>query len=119
MTDEDDEDWSDAEEGDDAFWGWNPAWLPIALDGNGCHLVVELRAGDGYGVIGGLDPQANPRFEGINTWPSTAALLEHTANALHGKVRSARSPCRTAACAGPCDRPSQQHRDLPAESTHA
>jgi hypothetical protein len=59
--------------------------VPIALDGNGCHLVVELRAGDGYGVIGGLDPQANPRFEGINTWPSTAALLEHTANALHGE----------------------------------
>lgn len=85
LGDEDDEDWSETEEGEeDAFWGWNPAWLPIALDGSGCHLVVELREGDRRGVVGVLDPEVGPRFEGYGTWPSTAALLEGTANALDG-----------------------------------
>jgi cell wall assembly regulator SMI1 len=83
--DEDDEDWSEVGEGgEDAFWGWNPAWLPIAVDGSGCHLVVELREGSRRGVVGVLDPESDPRFEGYGTWPSTAALLEGTANALHG-----------------------------------
>ncbi|MDU0294013.1 SMI1/KNR4 family protein [Saccharothrix longispora] len=82
---DDDEDWSETgEEEEDAFWGWNPAWLPIAADDSGCHLVVELREGRHHGVVGVLDPESGPRFEGYGTWPSTAALLEGTANALHG-----------------------------------
>lgn len=85
MSDEDDEDWTETEEGEeDRFWGWNPAWLPIALDGSGGHLVVELREGERRGVVGVLDPETGPRFEGYGTWPSTAALLEGTANALYG-----------------------------------
>ncbi|RKT54207.1 SMI1/KNR4 family protein [Saccharothrix australiensis] len=85
MGDEDDEDWSDVEEGEeDAFWGWHPAWLPIALDDTGCSLVVELREGDRLGAVGQLDPQSNPRFDGVNTYPSVAALLAYTADALHG-----------------------------------
>lgn len=86
FDDEDDEDWSDVEEGEeDNFWGWNPAWLPIALDDTGCALVVELRPGDRFGAVGYLDPQSIPRFAGVGTFRSTAALLEHTADALHGK----------------------------------
>ncbi|MGZ3143747.1 hypothetical protein ACVDFE_17475 [Lentzea chajnantorensis] len=85
FSDEDDEDWSEVEEGEeDLFWGWNPAWLPIALDDTGCALVVELRPGDRCGAVGQLDPQSIPAFEGVNTYPSTAALLEHTAAALPG-----------------------------------
>ncbi|WP_191303572.1 SMI1/KNR4 family protein [Lentzea cavernae] len=84
FSDEDDEDWSEVEPGEeDAFWGWNPNWLPIALDDSGCHLVVELRAGALHGSVGQLDPESAPRFAGVNTHPSTAALLEHTADALH------------------------------------
>ncbi|GGP65365.1 SMI1/KNR4 family protein [Saccharothrix coeruleofusca] len=87
VDDMSDEDWSEVEEGEeDAFWGWSPAWLPIAVDGSGCHLVVELREGSRHGAVGVLDPESNPRFEGSGTWPSTAALLEGTANALHGDV---------------------------------
>lgn len=85
ISDEDDEDWSDVEEGEeDNHWGWNPAWLPIALDDTGCTLVVELRPGDRFGAVGYLDPQSIPRFDGVDTFPSTAALLAHTADALHG-----------------------------------
>ncbi|MCR3749913.1 SMI1/KNR4 family protein [Lentzea californiensis] len=85
FSDEDDEDWSDVEPGEeDAFWGWNPNWLPIALDGSGCHLVVELRPGALHGAIGQLDPESDPRFEGVDTHSSTAALLDHTADALRG-----------------------------------
>lgn len=85
MSDEDDEDWSDVEQGEkDLFWGWNPAWLPIALDDTGCALVVVLRPGDRHGVVGYLDPQSTPRFDGVNTYSSPATLLQHTADALHG-----------------------------------
>lgn len=88
MTDEDDEDWSDVEEGEeDSFWGWNPAWLPIAADGSGSQLVVELRPGNRYGAIGQLGHGEAPRFDGISTQPSTAALLEYAAEAFHGKGR--------------------------------
>jgi cell wall assembly regulator SMI1 len=85
MGDEDDDDWSDVEEGEeDLFWGWNREWLPIALDDTGCALVVDLRPGDRRGTVGYLDPQSIPRFDSVNTYSSTAALLQHTANALHG-----------------------------------
>lgn len=81
---DDDEDWSEVEEGEeDLFWGWNPAWLPIALDDTRCALVVELRSGDRRGVVGYVDPQSTPRFDGVNTYSSTATLLQHTADALH------------------------------------
>ncbi|GAA2687996.1 hypothetical protein GCM10010428_61440 [Actinosynnema pretiosum subsp. pretiosum] len=82
IEDEDDEDWSEGEE--DAFWGWNPAWLPIAANGSGGHLVVELREGVHHGAVGVLDPESGLRFDGPGAWPSIAAMLEGTANALHG-----------------------------------
>ncbi len=82
MSDEDDEDWSEVEEGEeDNFWGWNPAWLPIAADGGGGYLIVDLREGDRYGVVGRLDPEFPPPF-GFDSYPSAAALLEYAATAL-------------------------------------
>ncbi len=70
--------------GEDAFRGWNPNWLPVALDDSGCRLLVELRLGELHRAVGQTDPESPPRFDGINTHVSTAALLEHTADALHG-----------------------------------
>ena len=76
---DDEDEWSDVEEGEeDAFWGWNPAWFPVAGDGGGSHLVVDLRTG----VLGEHDPEAGTRFG--SPWRSVAALLEATAEALHG-----------------------------------
>lgn len=80
IDDDEDEDWSDVEDGEeDAFWGWNAAWFPIAGDGGGCHLVVDLRTG----VLGEHDPESGTRFG--SPWRSVTELLEATACALQGE----------------------------------
>ncbi|MEU5693066.1 SMI1/KNR4 family protein [Actinosynnema sp. NPDC020468] len=84
MDGEDEDAWSEPEEDEDAFWGWSPGWFPIAADGTGCHLLVELRPGPRYGAVGSLVPDTGPSFEGFGTWSSVAALLADTAAALAG-----------------------------------
>lgn len=85
MSDEDDDDWTEVEDGEeDDFWGWNPAWLPIAADGSGCTLIVELRPGPVFGVVGNLDPESPPAFGDYHRRPSVAAVLRSAADALDG-----------------------------------
>ncbi|MEU0881361.1 SMI1/KNR4 family protein [Lentzea sp. NPDC005914] len=80
IDEDEEEDFSAVEEGEeDAFWGWNAAWFPVAGDGGGCHLVVDLRTG----VLGEHDPETGTRFG--SPWRSVAELLEATAAALHGE----------------------------------
>jgi cell wall assembly regulator SMI1 len=65
--------------------GWLPMWLPIANDGMGCDLFIDLRSGPSHGCIMKWD-----KYEAVTLpplWPSTAAMLSEIADALeHGTL---------------------------------
>ncbi|MET9902417.1 SMI1/KNR4 family protein [Streptomyces sp. NPDC006446] len=58
---------------------WLPQWLPVAGDGLGGGLFVDLRAGDQYGCVvrhGTMSHGPKP------SWPDMETLLAHVADTL-------------------------------------
>lgn len=63
--------------------GWLPVWLPIAGDGCGGDLFVDLRSGPLSGCVMRWDKVETAEFEPL--WPSVSAMLGDIAAALeHG-----------------------------------
>ncbi len=62
---------------------WLPMWLPIANNGGGSDLFVDLRSGPERGCVMAFD-----RVDGAEDdplWPSVGAMLDEVADALeHG-----------------------------------
>jgi cell wall assembly regulator SMI1 len=57
---------------------WDRAWVPVASDGCGAHLVVDHGAEPGRVLLS--DPEDGPHFR--ETWPSLADLLARTYEAM-------------------------------------
>lgn len=64
--------------------GWLPVWLPIAGDGGGGDLFVDLRSGPLSGCVMRWDKVETAEFEPL--WPSVAAMLGDIADGLHRGV---------------------------------
>jgi cell wall assembly regulator SMI1 len=63
--------------------GFQSAFIPIASDGHGRHLFVDLRGGPLYGCVGEWDDVGS--FVDVVSWPSVAEMLSDIADALvHG-----------------------------------
>ncbi|WP_188317044.1 SMI1/KNR4 family protein [Solihabitans fulvus] len=84
------ETWIESDAGPSAgspAYGFHPAWLPIAFDGCGDALVVDLRPGPAHGCVLEWDRMLCKvlTFE----WPSVPAMLDDVATALetHSRVR--------------------------------
>ncbi|MDQ7908289.1 SMI1/KNR4 family protein [Phytohabitans sp. ZYX-F-186] len=59
---------------------WLPVWLPIAHDGGGCNLFIDLRPGPLHGCVMQWD-----KYEAAGLkprWPSVATMLAEIAHAL-------------------------------------
>lgn len=62
---------------------WLPVWLPIAHDGGGGYLFVDLRPGPSHGCVMQWDEYEAAAQE--PEWPDTATMLAEIADALaHG-----------------------------------
>jgi hypothetical protein len=72
----------DGEAGDPSR-GFHSAFVPIAADGHGRYLFVDLRGGPLYGCVGEWDDAGG--FVDVISWPSVAEMLGDIADALeHG-----------------------------------
>jgi cell wall assembly regulator SMI1 len=70
---------------------WLPVWMPIAGDGCGADLFVDLREGPAYGCVMEYDKVAAAGYEDpsggdVALWPSVAAMLADVAGALEHEV---------------------------------
>jgi cell wall assembly regulator SMI1 len=72
----------DGEAGDPSL-GFHSAFVPIAADGHGRYLFVDLRGGPLHGCVGEWDDAGG--FVDVVSWPSVAEMLGDIADALeHG-----------------------------------
>jgi cell wall assembly regulator SMI1 len=72
----------DGEAGDPSR-GFHSAFVPIAFDGHGRYLFVDLRGGPLHGCVGEWDDAGG--FVDVISWPSVAEMLGDIADALeHG-----------------------------------
>ncbi|MBB4911715.1 SMI1/KNR4 family protein [Actinophytocola algeriensis] len=63
--------------------GWLPVWLPVAGDGGGGDLFVDVRSGPLSGCVMRWDKVEAAEFEPL--WPSISVMLSDIADALeHG-----------------------------------
>lgn len=62
---------------------WLSAWLPVAGDGLGYRLFVDLRGGEQHGCVMEWDKYSGADREPV--WPSVTAMLEETVRALSGE----------------------------------
>jgi cell wall assembly regulator SMI1 len=63
--------------------GFQSAFVPIAGDGHGRYLFVDLRGGPLHGCVGEWDDRGS--FADVISWPSVAEMLGDVADALvHG-----------------------------------
>jgi cell wall assembly regulator SMI1 len=67
-------------EGGDPSRGFQSAFLPIAADGHGRFLFVDLRGGPLHGCVGEWDDAGS--FVDVVSWPSVAEMLSDVADAL-------------------------------------
>lgn len=63
---------------DDEPW-WHPLWLPFA-ESDGDSQIIDLRPGPGHGRLGWA--QHDDAGDFTDAWPSLAAYLTETADAL-------------------------------------
>jgi cell wall assembly regulator SMI1 len=62
---------------------WLPVWLPIAQDGGGNNLFIDLRQGPMHGCVMEWDKYEKALGEPL--WPTVAAMLAEIADAVeHG-----------------------------------
>ncbi|GAA3648584.1 SMI1/KNR4 family protein SUKH-1 [Lentzea atacamensis] len=61
---------------------WLPAWLPVAGDGAGYELFVDLRAGARHGCV--MEWGKYSGADGEPVWPNVTAMLDETLRALGG-----------------------------------
>lgn len=66
---------------------WLPVWLPIASDGGGTDLFVDLRDGPAHGCVVEYDKvgaagSENWQEPDVSRWPSVGAMLADVAEAL-------------------------------------
>lgn len=67
---------------------WLPVWMPIAADGCGAELFVDLRGGPTRGCVMEYDKVGAAGYEDATTstdvsmWPSVASMLAEVADAL-------------------------------------
>lgn len=61
---------------------WLPAWLPVAGDGAGYELFVDLRAGERHGCVMEWDKYSGADRDPV--WPDVTAMLAETVRALSG-----------------------------------
>ncbi|MFI6102248.1 SMI1/KNR4 family protein [Lentzea sp. NPDC051213] len=59
---------------------WLPAWLPIAADGCGWELFVDLRGGPAHGCVMEWDKYGGA--EGEPLWPNVTEMFDHALRAL-------------------------------------
>jgi cell wall assembly regulator SMI1 len=59
---------------------WLPVWLPIASDGGGGELFVDLRSGEAHGCVMAFDKVDAATSPPV--WPSVRAMLADVADAL-------------------------------------
>ncbi|XVU29567.1 SMI1/KNR4 family protein [Actinoplanes sp. CA-054009] len=59
---------------------WLPRWLPVAGNGSGDDLFVDLRAGAAFGCVGRFDHEVW-EYDGPR-WPGVTAMLAEVAEAL-------------------------------------
>ncbi|PRX99013.1 SMI1/KNR4 family protein SUKH-1 [Allonocardiopsis opalescens] len=64
--------------------GWLPVWLPVAGDGGGGELFVDLRSGPLNGCVMRWDKVETAEFDPL--WPSVSAMLSDIADALERGV---------------------------------
>lgn len=61
---------------------WLPAWLPIAADGCGWELFVDLRGGPSHGCVMEWDKYGGAERDPV--WPNVTAMLDFALRALEG-----------------------------------
>ncbi|WP_253770340.1 SMI1/KNR4 family protein [Goodfellowiella coeruleoviolacea] len=61
-------------------WSWHPAFVPIAFDGCGNDLVVDLRPGELHGCVKEHDHEEGALRK--PEWPSLTVMLDEVATAL-------------------------------------
>ncbi|HEX8866638.1 MAG TPA: SMI1/KNR4 family protein [Lentzea sp.] len=61
---------------------WLPAWLPVATDGLGYWLFVDLRGGEQHACVVEWDKYSGADRSPV--WPSVTAMLDETVRALSG-----------------------------------
>jgi len=66
---------------------WIGEWLPVAGNGAGGGLLVDLRDGPLHGCVLSYDRETNPRGP---LWPSVAAMWHEVAETLNGGPRGPR-----------------------------
>lgn len=63
---------------------WLPAWLPVAADGSGHELFVDLRGGDLHGCVMEWDKYSGADRDPL--WPNVTAMLDDALRALRGET---------------------------------
>ncbi|MDX3659320.1 SMI1/KNR4 family protein [Streptomyces sp. ID05-26A] len=63
---------------------WLPAWLPVAADGSGWELFVDLRAGSRHGCVMEWDKYSGADSDPL--WPSVSAMFDDAARSLRGET---------------------------------
>jgi cell wall assembly regulator SMI1 len=63
---------------------WLPAWLPVAADGSGHELFVDLRGGPRHGCVMEWDKYSGADSEPL--WPGVTAMLDDALSALRGET---------------------------------
>ncbi|SDP87498.1 SMI1/KNR4 family protein [Lentzea jiangxiensis] len=63
---------------------WLPAWLPVAADGSGHELFVDLRGGPLHGCV--MEWGKYSGADGEAVWPGVTAMLDDTLKALRGET---------------------------------
>jgi cell wall assembly regulator SMI1 len=61
---------------------WLPAWLPVASDGAGYELFVDLREGPRHGCV--MEWGKYSGADGEPVWPNVTTMLDDTLRALGG-----------------------------------
>ncbi|MGW6442550.1 SMI1/KNR4 family protein [Lentzea sp. NPDC055074] len=64
---------------------WLPAWLPVASDGSGWELFVDLRGGPSHGCVMEWD-----KYSGADSgplWTDVTAMFDDAARALRGETK--------------------------------
>lgn len=63
---------------------WLPAWLPVAADGSGYELFVDLRGGPHSGCV--MEWGKYSGADGDPLWPSVTAMFAEASRALRGET---------------------------------
>ncbi|MET9225906.1 SMI1/KNR4 family protein [Lentzea sp. NPDC003310] len=63
---------------------WLPAWLPVAADGSGYELFVDLRDGPRHGCV--MEWGKYSGADGDPLWPNVTAMLDEASRALRGET---------------------------------